>query len=138
MTNTFTELATLHIYRKRKKTVFFVCHDVDYLKTASQFEFLIDVFITHNDFFYHELIKLFPSRKSDIYYLPYGVKITSLKRSPNYHLLLNIVFIARLQKEKGIYDLPVIDEALKQKGMEVKWTIIGGGPEKDHLMESVS
>lgn len=137
MTNTFTELATLHIYRKRNKTIFFVCHDVDYLKTASEFEFLIDVFIAHNEFFYHELIKLFPARKNDIYYLPYGVKITNLKRNPNYNQPLNIVFIARLQKEKGIYDLPVIDDLLKQKGIEVTWTIIGGGPEKENIMEKV-
>lgn len=137
MTNAFTELATLHIYPKPNKTILFVCHDEAYLKTASEFEFLIDVFIAHNEFFYSELVKLFPNREKDIYYLPYGVKLSNYKRIPNERSPLKIVFIARLQDEKGVYDLPVIDEKLKEKGILVEWTIIGDGPEKIKLQNMV-
>jgi glycosyltransferase involved in cell wall biosynthesis len=137
MTNTFTELATLHIYPKKNKTILFVCHDEGYLKTALEFEFLIDVFIAHNEFFYSELIKLFPKRVKDIYYLPYGVKLSGYKRIPNEVNPLKIIFIARLQYEKGVYDLPVIDLILKEKGVTVKWTVIGDGPEKIKLQNIV-
>lgn len=138
MTNAYTELATLHIYPKKNKTVFFVCHDEAYLKTASEFEFLIDVFIAHNMFFYDELRKLFPSRINDIYYLPYGVKLSGYRRILNEKSPLKIIFIARLQVEKGVYDLPIIDLMLKEKNIQVSWTIIGDGPEKESLKKIVS
>jgi glycosyltransferase involved in cell wall biosynthesis len=137
MTNTYTELATLHIYPKKNKTILFVCHDEGYLKTAREFEFLIDVFIAHNEFFFSELTKLFPKRIRDIYYLPYGVKLTGYKRISNTKDPLKIIFIARLQKEKGVYDLPIIDLMLKAKGVRVEWTIIGDGPEKLELQKIV-
>jgi glycosyltransferase involved in cell wall biosynthesis len=138
MTNTYTELATLHIYPKKNKTILFVCHDEAYLKTALEFEFLIDVFLAHNVFFYDELRKLFPDRVNDIHYLPYGVKLTELRRTSNENSPLKIIFIARLQVEKGLYDLPIIDLMLKENNIEVSWTIIGDGPEKESLKKIVS
>lgn len=138
MTNAFTELATLDIYRKKNKTVFFVCHDEDYLKTAKEFEFLIDVFIAHNEFFFHELKRLFPARTGDIHYLPYGVKLSGYKRIENKAQPLRIAIIARLQESKGIFDLPLIDALLAEKNIRVQWSVIGAGPGKERLMELVA
>lgn len=135
MTNYSTELATLHIHGKGKKTVFFVCHDKDYLETARDFHFIIDVFIAHNPFFYDELKKIFPGREGDIYYLPYGIDIAGIKRPANYTKVLRIAFIGRLQKSKGIFDLPEIDRLLKLKNIMAEWIVIGDGPEKQSLTE---
>lgn len=35
-----------------------------------------------------------------------------------------------MHKLKGIYDIPRIDDLLKEKGIDICWTIIGDGPEK--------
>jgi len=133
LTNFDIELSTLHLYRRSNKTIFYVCHDEGYLSRATYFEFIIDVFIAHNIEFYHKLQNLFPDRKEDIYFLPYGVKITELKRAQNINEPLKVVIAARLQKEKGVHDIPVINRLLKDRGVLVRWTIIGEGPEKQHL-----
>lgn len=133
LVNFSEELATLHIYRRQKKTIFFICHDEWYLKTAIQFAFLIDVFIAHNIEFYERMVALFPGREKDVYYLPYGVHLQSQKRKENHQDPLRIVFLARLTKNKGIYDLPSIQGKLASQGIAVQWTIIGDGPEKEEL-----
>jgi glycosyltransferase involved in cell wall biosynthesis len=138
LTNFDTELITLHLHRHDKKTVFFVCHDEGYLQRAQQFEFLIDVYIAHNIEFYERLQAMFPRRKEDVYFLPYGVKIPGYKRQPNTTGPLKIVMAARLQPEKGVADLPVIHRLLKEKGISVNWTIIGDGPEKQQLIKDLA
>ena len=133
LTNFYEELATLHIHR-RNKTIFFICHDELYLKAARQFEFLIDVFIAHNIEFYDKMVRLFPERKNDIYFIPYGVNVPSFERQKNFTGELRIVMLARLTVNKGVYDLPQIQDELVKANVKVKWTIIGDGPEKEKLM----
>ncbi len=79
----YYELATLHLYRKENKRVYFFCHDEEYVQDATRFEFLIDVFVTHNIAFYEKLKSLFPDRAQDIFYLPYGIDISGKHRQPN-------------------------------------------------------
>lgn len=134
LTNFYEELATLHIHR-RNKTIFFICHDELYLTAAKNFEFLIDVFISHNIEFYEKLSDLFPQRKGDIYFIPYGVSVPSFKRKQNFNRELNIAILARLTVNKGVYDLPKIQDQLVSQKVKVKWTVIGDGPEKDKLKE---
>jgi glycosyltransferase involved in cell wall biosynthesis len=141
LTNFVEELATLHIYRREKKTIYFVCHDEWYLNAAKEFEFLIDVFIAHNIEFYERMVELFPGRKSNIFYIPYGVSIPTIRRKENLNDPLKIVLLARLHQNKGVYDIPLIQEELLRRGIFVKWTIIGDGPEKQNLinqMKSIS
>lgn len=134
MTNHPIELISLHRFRRNNKTIIHVCHDELYLKFAKDFEFLIDVFIAHNICFYHELRKIMPdNRRKDIYYLPYGVTVPDLTRKPNTSDPLKIAFIARLDKKKGIFDLPQINDILSKDDIEVEWRVIGSGPEKDKL-----
>jgi glycosyltransferase involved in cell wall biosynthesis len=136
LTNTIMEHITLHLYRRKNKTIFFVCHDELYLNLAKNFEFLIDCFIAHNYFFYEKLIELLPSRRNDIRFIPYGVKIPLTARNINSTGLLNLVIIARLYESKGVKDIPEIDDLLVKNGVAVNWTIIGDGPEKAFLTSS--
>jgi len=131
------ELSTLHLHRRNNLTVFFFCHDKVYLNNARRFEFLIDVFIAHNIEFYHEMIKLFPQREQDIYYMPYGVPIRHRYRSANATGPLKLMVLSRMDKEKGVWDIPVIEEKLKQMGVEVEWTLVGDGPERASLREAL-
>jgi len=124
------ELLVLHYYFRSKKLVIFICHDTVYLNWAQEYAFLIGAFIVHNVYFFEELKKMFPERQNDIYFLPFGIPLSHVKRKVNFFKKLNIAFVARMHQSKGIYDLPKIDDLLKKKGIEVCWTIVGDGPEK--------
>ncbi len=138
VTNFEIELSTLYLHPKKNKTVYYVCHDDLYLERAERFAFLIDVFIAHNPYYFERLIKQLPSRKESIFYMPYGVKIPSFTRAENPNSVLKVVIATRLIEGKGIFDLPIIDNILKQSGVTVEWTIIGDGPEKARLKDAIA
>lgn len=135
ITNFYLELSTLHVHRKKNKTIYFVCHDELYLAQAKDYEFLIDVFIAHNPQFYATLKQMFPHRIEEIFYLPYGVSIPNYQRHKRTGNLIRIVFAARLVKEKGIFDLPEIVERTEGSCEHVEWTIIGNGPYSAELKQ---
>lgn len=135
--NLETELISLDVYRKPQKTVFFICHDDGFIPLAVKYQSIIDVYITHNIAVYHELRKLINKRQNDIYFIQHGVKVPDYKKVVNTDKSLNIVFLARHHAFKGIYDLPVINELLVQKGVTVNWMVLGDGPERDNLIKRV-
>lgn len=140
VTNYNTELEMLHLRPKNNRTVVYLCHDEMYLPSAKLFSFLIDKYIAHNPIFYSELKKLLPDRVDDIFYLPYGVGVEAeLHKEFNINNgdPLRLVWLARLDKLKGIYEVPKINERLKQRNIEVQWTIIGTGPEYNSFVEAV-
>lgn len=132
------ELGALHFYYKDNKTVFFLCHDELYIDWAKKYSFLIDVFIAHNYHFYEELKRLLPERKKDVYFLPFGIELSKVHRKKNHDKNLSIAFIGRLHKLKGLYDIPLIDDLLRAKGIIINWTIIGDGPEKLRFQNIIS
>ena len=135
LTNFYLELQTLHIHRRKNKTIYFICHDETYLKAAADYEFLIDVFIAHNPQFYKDLKELFPLREKDIFYLPYGVTIRKGGHKEKKIDPLHIIFAARHVQHKGIFDLPEIINRVEEKCGAVKWTILGDGPFTPELKE---
>ena len=137
ITNFAEELVAIQNFTSKPKTVFFVCHDEGYLAPAVKYSFLIDVFIAHNPFFYDELVRLLPGRKESVFYLPYGIERAGHLRLPNPDQPLRILFLARIHKLKGIFELPVIDEQLAKAGISVRWTIVGDGAEKENFWNIV-
>ncbi len=132
------ELIALHRYRKKNKTIFFFCHDEMYVATALRFEFLIDVFITHNTHFYKELRDQLPApRRGDVYYLPYGIKRSPITRRKGNSAELRLFFLARMTAKKGIFDLAKIDDILQSRGIPVQWVVVGDGPDRSELIESL-
>lgn len=129
------ELATLHLYRKKNKTIAFVCHDEYFLQFAKEYDFLIDVFIVHNPHFTGELEKLLPNRKQDIYYLPYGIELPAQLNELNLTEPLRVIVIARMQQSKGVLDVPLIVKSLQQKNIPFRLTMVGSGPEKEKLVK---
>jgi glycosyltransferase involved in cell wall biosynthesis len=128
ITNFYSELSTLHIHRRSKKTVYFICHDVEFLRQAKEYEFLIDVFIAHNPQFYKSLVSLFPNRKNEIFYLPYGITIRDCNPPKPQSETLRIIFAARHVEHKGVNELPEIIALAEKLCINLKWTILGDGP----------
>ena len=62
ITNFQTELATLELYKKHKKTVFFICQDNAYIYLSTMYQHIIDVIITHNIAVYEEICRLLPNQ----------------------------------------------------------------------------
>jgi glycosyltransferase involved in cell wall biosynthesis len=137
VTNFETELFTLNVYPKDNKTICFICHDDRHFEIAKRFEFLIDIFISHNPVYADWFREQFPARAKDVFYIPYGIRLLPVQRKENRDRPLNIVWLARLVEHKGIKHIPLIDQLLKKSGVTVNWTIIGDGPEKESAIKSV-
>lgn len=132
------ELAALHVYRKKNKTIGFVCHDEYFLQFAKQYDFLIDVFIAHNPHFVTALRTLLPHRRQDVYYLPYGITLGNEINTLNTTAPLRLIVIARMQKSKGVLDIPLLIEQLQQKNVPFTLTMVGDGPERALLEKQLS
>jgi glycosyltransferase involved in cell wall biosynthesis len=131
------ELDALYLFPVKNKTVCHIVHDDYYLQFALKYQNVIDFYIAHNKFIYHELISALPNRSNNIHFLPFGIELPLEKRASNLENKLKIVFIARLAIEKGIHDLSKIDDILKYSNCRVEWLIIGDGPEKDNFLNTI-
>ena len=109
-------------------------HDPYNLSLSVKFHEVIDAFVAHSEYIYHELIKMLPERSSSIYYIPYGIPIFKkrIKSSPSYNSL-KLVYLGRHDKQKGIYDLFHINQLLESANIFVEWTMLGKGPESDNF-----
>lgn len=129
VTNDIYEMLMLSYYNIPKKVVQMV-HDGYNVKLAVDFGDVVDAFICHSYFFYEAMCQLFPSRKNDIYFLPYGVPVSGYKRQPAKNdAPLKLFFLGRHDKTKGIFNLLEIDSHLKGAGVQTDWLILGRGPE---------
>ncbi len=121
--------------RGTEKAVFQILHgDFDYYyDLAQKHEEIVDVFITCSRLIHDKLIELLPSRIHSIHYIPYGVPISEgVRRQSNGPL--RILYAGRLERrQKRVFDLPLIDRALRARTTEVEWTIAGGGPDEADL-----
>ena len=70
--------------------------------------------------------------------IPYGVKQLENFPSKNQNKSLNLVFLGRLEENKGVLFLNKIDDLLISNGVYVNWTIIGKGPLKKSLLQNWS
>jgi glycosyltransferase involved in cell wall biosynthesis len=129
------ELPLLHVYRKKNKTIGFVCHDEFFLQFAEKYNFLIDFFIVHNPHFITALQQILPQRSNDIYYLPYGIELPVVTNELNTEVPLRVLVIARMQKTKGVLDVPLIINRLAERSIPVQLTMVGDGPEKENLVQ---
>ncbi|MFV0530355.1 MAG: glycosyltransferase family 4 protein [Flavobacteriales bacterium] len=137
VTNLPEELYTLTYFPKSKKTIYFICHDIGFLSILKKHQNIIDVFIAHNHQVYEAIVKSIPHRKKDIYFIQHGVEVQGFPKKQNKNSPLNLVFLARHVKIKGIYDLPKIDDSLLKKNISVNWTILGDGEERENFINQV-
>ena len=115
------------------KAVYSLLHDYYYVTQQIKLRDLADVAIAHSSFFndaiFSALPQLFANR---VFYIPYGVKqLPSFPKKMDG--ALNLVFVGRLEQEKGVLQLIEIEKELQKLSIQVNWTIIGKGNLK-HLL----
>lgn len=134
ISNDCIDLLMLSHYNINKKVIQIV-HDTYNIKLSIQFEPLIDEFICHSYFYYEVLLQLIPERRNDIHFISYGIPIIKNETNKREKKCLNLVFIGRHDKMKGVYDLFEINKILQEKNVPVKWLILGKGPETEKIKE---
>jgi len=117
------------------KTIYSLVHDYYYVTQQIKTGDLADVAIAHSSFFsdavFSALPQLFANR---CFYVPYGVK--QLPSFPQkMEGALNLIFVGRLEQEKGVQQLFEIEKELEKLSIQVKWTIIGKGNLKQQLIK---
>ncbi|HMH23185.1 MAG TPA: glycosyltransferase family 4 protein [Puia sp.] len=135
VSNDVYDLIMLTRYNIPKKVVQIV-HDAYNVKLSIQFEEVVDVFICHSLFYYETLCQLLHQRRKDIFHIPYGIPLAGTPGTNRLHDgPLKLMFLGRHDTNKGIFDLYEIHRLLQQKGISVKWMILGKGPETERLKQ---
>ena len=126
------ELAAASAY-SIDRTVFQVVHgDFDYYyDLAVKHEPEIDVYVTYTEAIYRRLRELLPHREDTIVLRRYGVPVGDRRRPATGPLRL--MYSGRIDRRKGVFELPRIDAALREAGVNVAWTIQGTGPDEEEL-----
>jgi glycosyltransferase involved in cell wall biosynthesis len=116
------------------RTVIQMLHgDSDYYyDLAARHEDAVDAFVTYAPTVDRKLRERLPHRTGDMYLLPYGLAEPPRRRASAAGPL-RLIFAGRLSQEKGVSDLPLIDRALEERGVDVSWTVVGAGPEEQAL-----
>lgn len=120
---------------KNPKTVFSLIHDYYYVNQQVKLNDWADVVIAHSSFFSDAVFASNPDIWMDrVFYIPYGVKQLNEYPLKNKDVL-NLVFLGRLERSKGVLKLFEIQKLLLAKQVKVNWTIIGKGSLKNKLIE---
>lgn len=125
------DLIMLRAFNIPRKVVQLV-HDPYNVDLSLKFHDVIDCFVTHSIYIYELLKMQLPNRTKDIIYLPYGIP----QQVPPIRIIqperpLNLVFLGRHDKAKGVHDLFKINQILKSRNVCVNWIILGKGPETE-------
>lgn len=132
VSNDWIELATAGAYAL-DRTVFSVVHgDYDYYyDNALRHEPEIDAYVTYSETIYRRLLEILPQRADTIFLRRYGVAIGDARRPAVG--ALRLLYVGRIDRHKGVFDLPEIDAALSAAGVAVTWTVQGTGPDEAEL-----
>lgn len=129
------ELATVSAYPV-DRTVFSVVHgDFDYYyELALRHEPDVDVWVTYSEQIHRRLVELLPHRAASIVLERYGVAVGEARRPATGPLRL--LYVGRLDRQKGVFDLPHIAAALDRAAVDVTWTVQGTGPDEQALKQA--
>ncbi len=117
-----------------KQTTYQLVHDQYNLRLAEEYGHVVDVFICHNTAIQQGLLKLFPHRNKDIFYMKHGVPVpANTRKYDKERRTLRLLFLGRMVASKGIYDLLLINDILRERNIDFEWVCIGNGPELDEL-----
>jgi len=134
--NDWLSLSAASAHRTGKAVVYINHGDFPhYYELAVMHDPTIDLFITYTVHMYERLCALLPHRSRDIVNIPYGVEIPS-SRVHRRSRRLRLLYVGRLDRSKGVLDLPGIDRRLRAAEIPVEWTIQGPGPAEQELKAS--
>jgi glycosyltransferase involved in cell wall biosynthesis len=127
------DLAMLSVHDVGRAVVLILHGDHDYYyDLAAKHDAVVHAFVVASRKMHGRLLELLPHRASTIFRLPYGIPVPEQVRRPVAGPL-RLVFAGRLDLYKGVLDLPAIDAGLRARGIDRRWTIVGGGPEEAPL-----
>ncbi len=134
--NDWIELALTAAHDTGRAVVAITHGDFDYYyDLALRHSSTIDAFVTYSERMFQRLRELLPDRHATIFLLPYGVDIPAAVRRPVAGPL-RLLYVGRLHRDKGVFDLPAIDAGLRARGVDVTWTIQGTGPDEMALKDA--
>lgn len=115
------------------KTIYHLVHDYFYVNEVGACGDMTDVVIAHSSFFSDAVFASSPALFFNrCFYIPYGVQ--QLPEFPEKNnKVLKLVFLGRLDKSKGVELLFEINTGLKERNIQIDWTVIGKGPLKGFL-----
>lgn len=128
------DLAVASTHDFGKAIVYMLHGDTEYYyDLAVKHDAIVHAFVAYSRRMFDELVARLPHRRSTIFHLPYGIPLPMGARQPAPGPL-RVVYAGRFeQQQKGIFDLPEIDRALRARGVDVVWTIAGAGPDEAAL-----
>jgi glycosyltransferase involved in cell wall biosynthesis/GT2 family glycosyltransferase len=101
---------------------------------AERFASHVDAFVAVSARIREELCRRLPERAGDVHHLPSGVPLPERLRTEQAGPL-RLVYTGRIEREKGVLDLPEIDRLAIAAGVRLSWTLIGAGPDERRLRE---
>jgi len=139
LANDLLELAMASAFDCGRSVIQILHGDSDYYYDLSaRHQDVIDAFVVYGRTMERKLKEKLPHRADDIYFLPYGVSEPARCRRP-VPGKLRLLFSGRLEHgQKGVLDLPLIDQELETRGVHVSWTIVGAGPDEQRLRSAWS
>jgi glycosyltransferase involved in cell wall biosynthesis len=131
--NDWLELAMLSVHDPGRTVIQVVHGDYEYYyDLAVRHDAVVDVYVGCSERITARLHERLPHRADSIVHLRHGIEIPRVSRSPD-DGPLRLLFIGRLDRDKGVLDLPEIDARLLARGIAPRWTIVGDGPARDEL-----
>ncbi len=128
LTNDLLELAVASAVDLGRTVMMMVHGDYDYYyDLAARHDDVVDVFICVGRVIQNKLRARLPHRAESILHQPYGIPLPARMRAGSSGAL-RLLFVGRLDEQKGVFDLPAIDAVLRAAGVAVTWTIVGAGP----------
>jgi glycosyltransferase involved in cell wall biosynthesis len=128
------DLATLSVHDLGRAVVQILHGDHDYYyELAVRHDRVVHAYVAYSRRMHEQLLERLPHRAADIYYIPYGIPLPARVRSaaPG---PLRLIFAGRLEHgQKGVLELPAIDARLRDRRVDVMWTIVGDGPDGSRL-----
>ena len=128
------ELAAAHRHDPGRTVVQVLHGDMEYYyQLAERHRDVVDVFVVCSEACQETLRARLPERHDDIRLVQTGVEITASRREAAAGPL-RLCFCGRLDNgHKGVLDLPQIDAVLRARQVDVRWTVMGDGPDEAAL-----
>jgi glycosyltransferase involved in cell wall biosynthesis len=135
--NDLLELAMVSAFDCGRAVIQILHGDSDYYyELAARHENVIDAFVVYGRTMERKLKARLPHRADNVYFLPYGV-VEPPRRRIAAQGTLRLLFAGRFEHgQKGVLDLPLIDQALASRGVDVSWTMVGAGPDEQRLRDA--